>query len=187
MSSPVVAGVYALLKQAHPEWSAAMAKSALMTTAYQDVKDNDRVSKADPFDMGSGHINPGGKWRKGSITEPGLVYDAGFFENLGFLCDVAPEVFSNPAGTCGFLESNGVPILAYNLNYPSIGISEVVGSQTVIRTVTSIASRRETFKANISAPAGYSVTVNPNRLTLNPGDSATFEVTVTNNSAPIGE
>jgi hypothetical protein len=187
MSSPHVAGVYALLKQAHPEWSAAMAKSALMTTAYQDVKDNDRVNKADPFDMGSGHINPGGKWRKGSITEPGLVYDAGFFENLGFLCDVAPEVFSNPAGTCGSLESNGVPILAYNLNYPSIGISEVVGSQTVIRTVTSIASRRETFKANISAPAGYSVTVNPNRLTLNPGDSATFEVTVTNNSAPIGE
>ena len=64
MSSPHVAGIFALLKQAHPEWSAAAAKSALMTTAYQDVLDNDRVSPADPFDMGAGHVNPGGRWNK---------------------------------------------------------------------------------------------------------------------------
>ena len=78
-----------------------MAKSALMTTAYQDVKDNDRVSKADPFDMGSGHINPGGKWRKGSITEPGLVYDAGLFEYAAFTCGMEWGVFS--PGSCVFL------------------------------------------------------------------------------------
>ncbi len=185
MSSPHVAGVYALLKQAHPEWSAAMAKSALMTTAYQDVKDNDRVSKADPFDMGSGHINPGGRWRRGSITEPGLVYDAGLFEYAAFSCGMEWGLFS--PGSCAFLESIGVPSQAYNLNYPSIGVATVVGSQTVMRTVTSIASRTETFKAKVIAPAGYSVTVTPNQLTLNPGDSATFEVTITNNSAPVGE
>ena len=55
MSSPVVAGVYALIKQAHPDWSEAMAKSAIMTTAYQGVVDNDRSSPADPFDFGAGH------------------------------------------------------------------------------------------------------------------------------------
>ena len=60
MSSPHVAGLYALLKQAHPAWSAATAKSALMTTAYQNVRDNDRVHKADPFDFGAGHVRPGG-------------------------------------------------------------------------------------------------------------------------------
>ena len=81
MSSPHVAGVFALLKQAHPEWSAAAAKSALMTTAYQNVLDNDRMSPADPFDMGAGHIRPGGEWTaKNNITDPGLVYDAGLFE-----------------------------------------------------------------------------------------------------------
>lgn len=185
MSSPEVAGVYALLKQAHPEWTSAMAKSAIMTTAYQDVLDNDRVSKADPFDMGSGHINPGGKWRKGSISQPGLVYDAGLFEYAAFTCGMEWGVFS--PGSCAFLESVGVPIQPYDLNYPSIGVSQVVGSQTIIRTVTSTASNTETFKAKVSAPAGYSVTVTPSSLTLNPGDSATFEVTITNNSAPVGE
>ena len=185
MSSPEVAGVYALLKQAHPDWTAAMAKSAIMTTAYQNVLDNDRVSKADPFDMGSGHINPGGKWRKGSISQPGLVYDAGLFEYAGFTCGMDWGVFTS--GTCAFLESVGVPLQPYNLNYPSIGVSQVVGTQTIMRTVTSTASNRETFKAKVSAPAGYSVTVTPNSLTLNPGESATFEVTITNNSAPVDE
>jgi subtilisin family serine protease len=186
MSSPHVAGVFALLKQAHPEWSAAMAKSALMTTAYQKVRDNDRVSQADPFDMGSGHINPGGRWTRGSITEPGLVYDAGLFEYAAFTCGMNWGVFS-PA-SCDFLEANGIPSEPYNLNYPSIGVSELAGTQTVIRTVTSVASRRETFKAKVVAPPGYDVTVTPNSLTLNPGDSATFEVTITNNGGgPVGE
>jgi subtilisin family serine protease len=185
MSSPHVAGVYALLKQAHPDWTAAMAKSALMTTAHQDVKDNDRVSRADPFDMGSGHIDPGGRWRRGSITEPGLVYDAGLFEYAAFSCGMEWGLFS--PGSCAFLESIGVPSQPYNLNYPSIGVAEVVGSQTITRTVTSIASGTETFRARVVAPAGYSVTVTPDRLTLAPGESATFEVTITNNSAPLDE
>ena len=71
VSSPHVAGLFALIKQAHPDWSAAAARSAIMTTAYQDVLDNDRVSMADPFDMGAGHIDPGDKANKGSIFEPG--------------------------------------------------------------------------------------------------------------------
>jgi subtilisin family serine protease len=184
MSSPHVAGIYALLKQAHPEWTAAMAKSALMTTAYQSVRDNDRVSKADPFDMGSGHVNPGGPWIKGSIVEPGLVYDAGLFEYAAFTCGMEWGVFAPE--DCDFLAAIGVPLEPYNLNYPSIGVSQLAGTQTVTRTVTSVASSRETFKASVSAPSGYSVTVNPSSLTLRPGESATFEVTITNKgNAPV--
>ena len=188
MSSPHVAGVFALLKQAHPEWSAAMAKSALMTTAKLNVLDNDRVSQADWFDMGAGHIAPGGKWVKGSVAQPGLVYDAGLLDYFGFLCDIFPDVFANPAATCGFLEANGIPTKAYNLNYPSIGVSSLAGTQTVLRTVTSVASGTETFKATVYAPPGYNVTVTPDTLTLAPGESATFEVTIANDgSAPVGE
>jgi subtilisin family serine protease len=186
MSSPHVAGVFALLKQAHPEWSAAMAKSALMTTAHQNVRDNNRVSKADPFDMGAGHINPGGRWTKGSIAQPGLVYDAGLFEYAAFTCGMDWGVFS--AGSCAFLEGEGVPSNPVDLNLPSIGISEVAGTQTVLRTVTSVTSgtRKVTYKAKVEAPPGFKVTVSPSTLELAGGESAEFNVTVTNVNAPIG-
>jgi subtilisin family serine protease len=187
MSSPHVAGIFALLKQAHPEWSAAEAKSALMTTAYQDVLDNDRVSPAGPFEMGAGHVNPGGRWnRRGTIVQPGLVYDAGLFEYAAFTCGMDLGVFT--PGSCVFLEGLGIPSEPYNLNLPSIGVGSLAGSQTVVRTVTSVADRKTTFTAEVVAPAGYDVTVTPSSLTLNPGDMATFEVTITNNGGgPIGE
>ncbi len=189
MSGPHVAGLLALIKQAHPEWSPAVAKSALMTTAYQDVMKEDSVTPADPFDIGAGHVDPGSKAGKGSIFEPGLAYDAGFFEYLGFLCDEGPEVFGDPAGTCGFLESIGVPIEAHNLNLPSIGVAELAGSQTVIRTVTSVAKEQgwRDYTVSVDAPPGYSVSVEPSSIRLKSGDTATYYVTITNESAPVGE
>jgi hypothetical protein len=187
MSSPHVAGVYALLKQAHPEWSAAMAKSALMTTAHQKVLDNNRTSNADPFDMGAGHIRPGGKWIKGSINEPGLVYDAGIFEYAAFTCGMEWGVFT--AGTCAFLDGLGVPSEPYNLNLASIGVAEVAGSQTVTRTVTSVAneSGSRVYNASVKAPPGFKVTVSPSKIRLSSGQSATFTVTITNLNAPLNQ
>jgi subtilisin family serine protease len=185
MSSPVVAGIYALLKQAHPEWSAAAAKSALMTTAYQNVRDNDRVHRADPFDFGAGHVRPGGRWGKGSISQPGLVYDAGLRQYAAFTCGMEWAVFT--ADSCAFLESIGVPSSPVDLNQPAIGISEVAGSQTVTRTVTSVANSnaRITYRASVQAPPGFKVRVSPSTITLRRGESKTFTVTVTNRSAPI--
>jgi len=187
MSSPIVAGVFALIKQAHPDWSAAMAKSAIMTTAYQDVVDNDRISPADPFDMGAGHVNPGGKANKGSAFEPGLAYDAGLFEYAAFTCGMDFGVFT--PGSCDFLESIGVPSEPYNLNYPSIGIAELPGSQTVQRTVTSVAKEKgwRVYTVSVNVPDGYEVTVSPSSFNLKSGGTATYEVTITNVDAPIGE
>jgi hypothetical protein len=160
-----------------------------MTTAYQDVLKEDGVTPADPFDMGAGHIDPGDKANKGSLFQPGLAYDAGFFEYLGFLCDAAPEIFADPAGTCGFLESIGVPTESHNLNLPSIGVAELAGSQTVTRTVTSVAQESgwRDYSVSVDAPDGYEVTVSPSLFRLKKGQSATYEVTITNVSAPIGE
>ena len=185
MSSPHVAGVFALIKQAHPDWSAAAAKSAIMTTAYQDVVDNDRSSQATPFAMGAGHIDPGGKVHKGSAFEPGLVYEAGLFEYAAFTCGSDFGVFT--PGSCDFLESIGVPSDPSDLNLPSIGVAELAGSQTVTRTVTSVGNGKRTYTVEVEAPEGYEVTVSPSSLTLNNGQSATYEVTITNQTAPIGE
>ena len=107
MSSPVVAGLYALLKQAHPDWTPAAAKSALMTSANTKVKDNDRVTQASPFAMGSGMARPGKPAQRGSAFDPGLIYDAGFDQYLGYLCDEGPEAFNNPAATCASLAGAG--------------------------------------------------------------------------------
>jgi subtilisin family serine protease len=189
MSSPHVAGVFALIKQAHPNWTAAEAKSALMTTARQDVLNNDRKSQAGPFDMGAGHVNPGRPGDTGSSFQPGLAYDAGFNEYLGFLCDADRSVFANPDRTCGNLAAAGIPTKATDLNLPSIGVSRLAGVATVARTVTSVAANAGVLRydAQVSAPAGYTVTVSPSSLSVNRGQSATFTVTIRNVSAPVGE
>jgi subtilisin family serine protease len=187
MSSPHIAGVYALLKQAHPDWSPAAARSALMTTARHDVVDNDRVTPADPFATGSGHVNPGLPGAAGSMFQPGLVYDAGFNDYLGFLCGTAPEVFADPAATCPALEAAGFSNDPSNLNYPSIGVAQLAGSQTVTRTVTNVGPRA-TYRSSVDAPPGYDVTVRPRKFTLNTGGTQRIRVTITNDgSAPIGE
>jgi hypothetical protein len=77
----------------------------------------------------------------------------------------------------------------YNLNYPSIGIAELPGSQTVQRTVTSVAKEsgwRE-YSVSVDVPDGYEVTVSPSTFKLKKGQSETYEVTITNVDAPIGE
>ncbi len=186
MSSPHVAGLFALIKQARPDWSAAIAKSALMTTSRQDVTKENAVTPADPFDMGAGHVDPSTSG-KGSMFEPGLAYDAGLFEYAAFSCGADLGIFT--PGTCAFLDSIGVPADPANLNVPSIGIDAVAGSETVTRTVTSVAKESgwRTYDVSVDAPTGFKVEVSPSSIRLKRGHSATFEVTVTNQSAPVGE
>lgn len=186
MSSPHVAGTYALMRQAHPDWTAAMAKSALMTTARQDVTKEDGATQADPFDMGSGHIDPSGRvTAKNSLFNPGLVYDADLFDYFAFLCGADDSVFLDPTSTCGQLVAAGESTAATDLNLASIGASSIAGSVTVQRTVTSVADRSRNFRALVDAPEGFDVAVSPRRIRLAPGESAMFEVTITTTTAPI--
>ncbi|UCE30461.1 MAG: hypothetical protein JSW68_10345, partial [Burkholderiales bacterium] len=133
------------------------------------------------------HVDPDGRASKGSMLEPGLAYDAGFLEYQGFLCDAFPGVVSTTI--CSLLESIEVPTKAYNLNYPSIGISELPGSRTVMRTVTSVTreSGWRVYNVSVDAPPGYTVSVSPSTLRVKSGDSASYYVTVTNDGAPVGE
>ncbi|XP_016651054.1 PREDICTED: subtilisin-like protease SBT4.3 [Prunus mume] len=77
MSCPHASGAAAYVKAAHPKWSAAAIKSALMTTAHVlDPKKNDELE----FAYGSGHINPL------KAVKPGLVFDASEADYVHFLC-----------------------------------------------------------------------------------------------------
>lgn len=162
MSSPHVAGVGALLSGLHPEWSAAMIASALVTTAHQDVDREDGTTPANPFDFGGGHIRPF------PAGDPGLVYDAGFDDYVGFLCG-AGEI-----GPCDPEET----IDPSDLNLATIGIGQLAGSQTVTRTVTDVGGGG-TYTVAVDAPPGVDASVSPPTLTVAPGGTATYQVTFT--------
>lgn len=162
MSSPHMAGIGALMKQEHPDWSAMMIKSALMTTASQTTNEGTPIS-GNPFGYGAGQVVPT------AALDPGLVYDAGWNDWLGFLCGTGEL----QAGFCSIVE-----IDPSDLNYPSISIGQLAGSQTVMRTVTNVGPAA-TYDVTVDAPAGVDVEVNPTSLTLAKGASAEYEVTFT--------
>jgi hypothetical protein len=163
MSSPHMAGVMALLTQAHPGWSPAAMRSAVMTTAYDTLDYT-------PFNAGAGHVDPT------KALDPGLVYDSGFFDWFGFLCGTGQLVSSS----CGSLK-----IDPSNLNQASIAIGDLAGSQTVTRTVTNVGTQTETYGAAVSGLTGISTTL-PASFALAPGQSKTFQVGFTRTSATIG-
>ena len=185
MSSPHVAGLFALLKQAHPDWSSAVAKSALMTTARQDVVKEDGKTPADPFDFGAGHVDPGQPGKRGSIFDPGIAFDADLYNYAAYSCGQDAGIFT--PGSCEFLEANGYSLDSSELNVPSIGIAEIAGPRTVTRTITNVSGQPVNMQATVQAPEGFSVSVSPERVKLKAGEEADVTITVTNRSAPVGE
>jgi subtilisin family serine protease len=164
MSSPHIAGLAAVVKSAHRDWSPMMIKSALMTTSEDTI--------ATHFDEGSGHVVPT------AALNPGLVYDSGFLDWFGFLCGTGQLV----SGACASLG-----IDPSDLNTPNIAIGELAGAQTVSRTVTNVGPAG-TYNVSIDAPSGIDVMVSPSALTLAEGESASYEVTFTaTESAVLGE
>jgi subtilisin family serine protease len=102
MSSPHVAGLAALLKDLHPDWSPMAIKSALMTTGYDVLDGGTPAPNTNPvliFRQGAGHVQPN------SAMDPGLVYDSDFLDWLAFLCGSTTGV--NPA-TCTALAGLGL-------------------------------------------------------------------------------
>ncbi|MBW8891898.1 MAG: S8 family serine peptidase, partial [Burkholderiales bacterium] len=182
MASPHIAGMAALLKQLHPTWTPAMIKSALMTTAVDTYDDglssplpwsatataNGRL----PWAQGAGQVAPS------SAADPGLVYDAGALDYARFSCGLNLGFYS--AATCSSIGS----ITPQNLNLPSITAANVLGVQTLSRTVTNVGDTASTYTAS-AAMNGFDVLVSPATLTLAPGASASFTVRLTRTTTPL--
>ncbi len=174
MSSPHVAGLAALLKQRHPDWSPMMIKSALMTSAG-DVLDGPNTSAGVIFRQGAGHVSPN------DAASPGLVYDSGFDDWIAFLCGATNGI--NPAN-CNALAAAGFSLDASDLNVASIAIGDLAGSQTITRTVTNV-GRSATFTVSTTGLPGFNVAVTPSALTLRRGQSKSYTVTFTRTTAAL--
>ncbi|HEY4081641.1 MAG TPA: S8 family serine peptidase [Burkholderiaceae bacterium] len=176
MATPHVSGVALLLKQAHPDWSPAAIKSALMTTAFTTLDDGltGMQNGLLPWSQGAGHINPA------AAIDPGLVYDAGKADFVRYQCLTQRSlVAASDCNTYGTLDQT------YNLNQPAITVATVSGAVTVTRKVTNVGTAPATYTATANVPA-FAATVSPASLTLAPGESKTFTVTLTNSSSPTG-
>ena len=177
MSTPHVAGVALLLRQQYPGWSPAAIKSALMTTARRDVQIPDSLTPANPFDFGSGHIDPN------AAFDPGLVYDANADEYDAFACGIDSPGVSD--ARCQALAASGLSFDPKALNQPSIAISRLANQATVSRRVTNVTDQAETYSVSVVAPPGINVSINPTTLSVPPGGSAEFDVTAVYASGPL--
>ncbi|KAH9611707.1 hypothetical protein KSS87_013005 [Heliosperma pusillum] len=172
MSCPHVSGVAALIKARHPNWSPAIIKSALMTTAY--IHNNAQMLLTDaatgfassPYDHGAGHINPV------RALDPGLVYDISAQEYFDFLCTqyITPsqlKVFSKGTnmGCRNKLANPG------DLNYPALSIvfpqNVNVTSMTLRRTVMNVGQHVSSYHVRITPFRGAKILVEPNVLSFN--------------------
>ncbi|XP_062079074.1 subtilisin-like protease SBT5.3 isoform X1 [Humulus lupulus] len=175
MSCPHVSGIVGLLKTLHPDWSPAAIHSAIMTTAR--VQDNNNkpmsdynMTKATPFEYGSGHIQPN------RAMDPGLVYDRTTDDYLNFLCahgynETMVKLFYNKPYKCS------KSFTLANFNYPSITVTNVGSrSVTITRKVKNVGPPG-TYKAYVRAPAGVSIYVKPASLQFSKiGEEKKFEI-----------
>lgn len=175
MATPHIAGVAALLLSKHPNWTPMEVKSAMMTTASTTTNAGNPIAGT-PFDYGSGEVDPA------AAFDPGLVYNSGPVDWLEYLCGVGIALlYSDGSTTC-----DRVPAIdASDLNYPTIAIGALTGSQTVTRTVTNISNMAGNYRLSVSAPAGFTVSTSTNHFVVQPGKSVTYTVTITRTTAAL--
>ena len=150
MSSPHAAGVSALVKAAHPSWTPAMIKSALMTSAVEDVVKEDGVTPATPFDDGAGSI------RANRAVKPTLVFDENYAD---------------------FVAAGTDPLHRIDLNLASINATTMAGEITTKRVAINVSHRTQILHVETDAPAGSSIIVSDHKPGKNgPGKGDKFLV-----------
>lgn len=177
MSVPHISGVAALLREAHPEWSPAALKSALLTTAHREISKQDGSTPADAFDFGAGHLEPN------AANDPGLVYDITDDEYDAFACGVESPAAS-PA-RCDALRDSGLSFAPTDLNLPSVAISDLTSTRTIRRRVTNVSDETGTYIASLELPAGIDVQVSPRSLTIGAGQSQDFDLIFSYQGGPL--
>ncbi|XP_039139808.1 subtilisin-like protease SBT1.7 [Dioscorea cayenensis subsp. rotundata] len=200
MSCPHVSGLAALLKGAHPDWSPAAIKSALMTTAYDVYSGGDGIldiatgKPASPFDYGAGHVDPP------RALDPGLVYDLTVEDYLDFLCalNYTALQIASLSKRSDFKCSGERTYAVSGFNYPSFSVAFTTasGSSTATTTVTHVRTVTNvgpvgTYKVSVMTSEGdggaVKVVVDPSELDFKTvGEKRSYKVTFTAGSMPSG-
>jgi subtilisin family serine protease len=158
MSSPHSAGASALVKAAHPTWSPAQIKSALMLGAAQDVV-KETGAPSDPFDRGAGGL------RVNTAVAQGITLD-----------ETAADYAAAAANTLDRVD----------LNVPSVQVNPLAGIVTTHRTFTNVTTKDQPYKASATTTNGLKVTVTPSSFSVPAGGTYTVTVTVDGTAAGPG-
>ncbi|XP_042450965.1 subtilisin-like protease SBT5.3 [Zingiber officinale] len=186
MSCPHIAGIAALLRKLHPDWSPAAIKSAIMTTAR--TRDNKRTPmkdlnfvKATPFHYGAGHVRPN------RAMDPGLVYDLTFADYVDFICTRGYGPNATAALVGRGYRCPKKPIRVENLNYPSIAVPQLAKSFTVTRRLKNVGAVPAKYRVTVKAPFMIQVAVEPTVLRFERiGEEKKFHVLLTSSNASVG-
>ena len=186
MSCPQAAGVAALLKSAHPDWSPAAIRSAMLTTS--DAFDNtlnpitdlgDDNHPASPFAFGAGHINPN------KALDPGLIYDVNAQDYVNVLCGL--EYTNQQIQIITKSASNNCSNKSLDLNYPSfVAFFNAKGSNSSFksvrefhRTVTNVGEGQSTYVASMTPIKEIKVSVTPEKLVFkNKNEKQSFKLSI---------
>lgn len=152
MASPHIAGAAALLVQAHPDWSAAEIRSALMMTATQVVTKADGVTPADVYDVGAGRV------QVDKAAAAGLVLD-----------ETSTHFFAGDPTQGGD---------ASTFNIASMQNFNCAGTCTFTRTFRSTQTTAITWTASLAGQLAGVASVTPSTFTVAPGGTVKLTVTV---------
>ncbi|XP_061343481.1 subtilisin-like protease SBT1.2 [Gastrolobium bilobum] len=166
MACPHISGIAALIRSAHPSWTPAAIKSAIMTTA--EITDHtgspilDEDKPADAFAIGAGNVNPQ------RALNPGLIYDIRPDDYVTHLCSIgytSSEIFSithRNVSCHAIMQMNR----GFSLNYPSFSVTFKDGMRRKMfsRRLTNVGSPDSIYSVEVMAPEGVKVIVKPKRL-----------------------
>ena len=114
--------------------------------------------KANPLAYGAGHVQPN------KAANPGLVYDLSTQDYLNFLCargynKTQMKLFTNDTS---FVCSKSFKVT--DLNYPSISMNNLKSEAVEIKRRVKNVGSPGTYVAQVEAPPGVSVSVDPSTL-----------------------
>ncbi|MEM6640343.1 MAG: S8 family serine peptidase [Pseudomonadota bacterium] len=151
MASPHATGTATLVKQVRPNLTATEVASLLMTTGTTDMRKEDNVTPADPFDYGGGRVNAD------LASAAALTLD----ETIENFQAADPALGGDPS----------------TLNHPLLASNSCQLSCDWTRTLTNRSDFTVTYAVEGEGEDGLGILATPSSFTLAPGESQEISIT----------